>query len=212
MSDAIEKARDCLLYLVSEPGEPLISRQTMDEIAVGFEILQERYKAALAVVAEARKDGPEFSHYELQTKVRAYDDALKDKEPGEIERCEATVDNIYENIVRSRAADMGLDEASLAEAVKIGEPSYGDEPGDQVANPGPPMSRVAAEVEAGSDVVAEEVDMSNKTEFECLECGKSFEAPWDFGDDVECGHCHATFETDYEVDADENVSGPWLVP
>ncbi len=47
-------------------------------------------------------------------------------------------------------------------------------------------------------------------EFECKKCGEVFAADWDFGDEIICPHCKITWETDYDTDWDDNVSGPWL--
>lgn len=52
--------------------------------------------------------------------------------------------------------------------------------------------------------------MTYKVEFYCKACGEEFEADWLFGDNVQCPHCGATFETDYETNFDDDILGPWL--
>lgn len=41
-------------------------------------------------------------------------------------------------------------------------------------------------------------------EFTCPECGTSFDADWNFGEDVQCSHCKAWLATEYDVDNDED--------
>ena len=48
-------------------------------------------------------------------------------------------------------------------------------------------------------------------EFECLNCGKTWECDdWDFGDTVTCPHCGAEHDTDWDTDSDDNIYGPWI--
>ena len=47
-------------------------------------------------------------------------------------------------------------------------------------------------------------------ELTSLKCDKDFETKWSFGKDVTCPHCKTTWETDWDTDADDNVSGPWI--
>lgn len=46
--------------------------------------------------------------------------------------------------------------------------------------------------------------------FDCPNCGLEFDAPWTFGANVTCPHCREDWETDYEIDSEESVSGPWI--
>ncbi len=52
--------------------------------------------------------------------------------------------------------------------------------------------------------------MSEQHEFTCPQRGQWFEAEWSFGEDVTCPHCGTEWETDYDVDIEDNVSGPWI--
>lgn len=50
-------------------------------------------------------------------------------------------------------------------------------------------------------------------DFVCLACRKEFTAKYGAWEspDVTCPHCGTSFETDYDINYDEDVSGPWLV-
>lgn len=47
--------------------------------------------------------------------------------------------------------------------------------------------------------------------FTCLECKKEFDCLWTFDDDVSCPECYTAFDTDYDLDIYEELTGPWLV-
>jgi len=49
------------------------------------------------------------------------------------------------------------------------------------------------------------------TKKDCPNCGQEIE--FEFGwsnDDITCPNCGVVLEVEYDIDYDENVSGPWL--
>lgn len=46
--------------------------------------------------------------------------------------------------------------------------------------------------------------------FRCPKDGREWQEEWTFGGEVTCPECSTVYETEYEVDYDDNVSGPWL--
>lgn len=47
-------------------------------------------------------------------------------------------------------------------------------------------------------------------DFICPSCERAFEADWTFGAEVQCPHCLQKWETDYDVDMDDEIQGPWI--
>lgn len=49
-----------------------------------------------------------------------------------------------------------------------------------------------------------------RVELVCKKCDQGFIAEWDFGDNVTCSNCGTVWETDYDTDYYDNISGPWI--
>ena len=47
-------------------------------------------------------------------------------------------------------------------------------------------------------------------QFRCPKDGTTWEQEWDFGGEVTCPECGTVYATDYDVDYDDNISGPWV--
>lgn len=52
--------------------------------------------------------------------------------------------------------------------------------------------------------------MTWDVEFTCKVCGSEFSHEWTFGDNVTCPHCKTEWKTDYDINEEEDVTGPWL--
>lgn len=52
--------------------------------------------------------------------------------------------------------------------------------------------------------------MTYRVGFFCKKCEDQFECDWTFGADVTCAHCGTVWETDWDTNSDDDISGPWL--